>query len=141
LGLRTRNAPARRTRRAKSNRGWDGHLWCVRRRQQPTIDLKLTDEPDEMVSLSVPDAQAKARAIKDAVRQIRPASLAMVDDLNRGLEEKGRELVRDGKLSEERFEDLTREARAASLVDLHERGELNERRSPTSGPRWRSRSS
>lgn len=126
LGLRTRNVPASQTRRVKSNRGWDGHLRCVRRRRQPTIDLKLTAEPYEMVSLSVPDAPAKARAIKDAVRQIRPASLALVDDLNRGLEERGRELVREGKISEERFEETMREARAAGLVSLHEEGELND---------------
>lgn len=126
LGLRTRNAPARPRPRPSSKGGWNGSLRCVRRRRRPTINLRLADEPYEMVSLSVPDAQAKARAIKDALRQIRPASLAMVDDLNRPLEEKGRELVREGKISEERFEETMREARAAGLVFLHEDGELND---------------
>jgi polyhydroxyalkanoate synthesis regulator phasin len=126
LGLRTRAVRARPTRRPSSEGGWNGWLRCVRRRRRPTIDLKLADEPYEMVSLSVPDAQAKARAIKDAVRQIRPASLAMVDDLNRGLEEKRKELVREGKISEERFEETTQEARAAGLVYLRHQGELND---------------
>lgn len=126
LGLRSRDRPARRTQRAKSNRGFDGYLVCVRRSRRPTINLKLTDEPYEMVSLSVRDAQAKARAIKDAVRQIRPASLAMVDDLNRLLQEKGKELVREGKISEARFEETMQYARAAGVVSLRQEGELND---------------
>jgi hypothetical protein len=42
------------------------------------------------------------------------------------LEERGEELVREGNISEQRFEETTQEARAARLVDPHERGEVNE---------------
>lgn len=126
LGRRTRAVPARPTRPPSSQGGWNGWLTCVRRRQQPTINLKLAGEPYEMVSLSVPDAQTKARAIKDATRQIRPASLAMVDDTHGLLEEKGKGLVREGKISEERFEETMQYARAAGLVSLRQQGELND---------------
>ena len=126
LGWRTRYVPARQSQHGSSNRDRGGSLTCVRRRRQPTIDLRLTDEPYETVSLSVPDAEAKARAIRDAVRQIRPASLALVDDWNRAVEEHGKELVREGKVSQEQLEEFMQDARAAGLVDLHERGELND---------------
>ena len=126
LGWRTRNVPARQSRHAKPNDGWNGHLTCVRRGRRPTIDLKLADEPYEMVSLSVPDAQAKARAIRDAVRRIRPASLAMVDDWNRAAGEIARGYLQEGKISEERFEELRQEARVIGLEHLHEEGELDD---------------
>jgi len=84
----------------------------------------LADELYEDVMLSVADPQTAATAIKHAAPQARPATLAMVDDLNRPVVERLTRLHQESGLSDEEFAQRSHEVRAG-LAYLHERGELD----------------